>query len=393
MKNENGITLVSLITYIIGMILIMAIIASILSYYNKNMAGINNSSDINLELNKFNSRMIKETKEAGNTVEEVTETTIKFSNGNVYTFADNKIYLGKVQISKYVNEFSARLETEGEKQLLKVYILIGKGTEELAQNFSYTIEGTVKQEGGLTQVGKLERPKSAPWTGEIATSFARGTGTKTNPYIIETPEQLAYLASTTNAGNTHEGEYFKITYDLDLGGEQLSDGTWTGQNWTPIGTSSNHFRGNIDGNNCEISNLYINSIISYIGLFGYITSEESEIKNISIVSGYIKTTSTHAGSIVGMCSSNSASILNCKSAAYVEGTQCVGGIAAWTNGLTKNCEFSGAIVGSGYFFGGIVGYYYGSNATEIESSCVNTGTINGNTGGAIIGRIDTGSYD
>ena len=35
--------------------------------------------------------------------------------------------------------------------------------------------------------------KGAVWNGEVATGYAGGKGTKADPYLIETPNQLAYM--------------------------------------------------------------------------------------------------------------------------------------------------------------------------------------------------------
>jgi len=100
-----------------------------------------------------------------------------------------------------------------------------------------------------------------PWDGTVVTGFAGGSGTEADPYRIETPQQLAYLAYSTNNGNDYSGKYIRLENDLDLGGVQNEDGTWSGQQWTPIGTSSNPFSGNFNGNGYEIFNIYNNRII------------------------------------------------------------------------------------------------------------------------------------
>lgn len=140
MKNNKGITLVSLMMYIIGMVAIAAIISVAVSFYNKNVLTMNDTSDVNMEFNKFDTKMVLETKTAGNKIEEVTNNTIKFSSGNIYTFQDNRIYQNEIVVSDYVKEFIAKLETDGNKQMLRIYILFGKGQIEVVKNLSYVIE-------------------------------------------------------------------------------------------------------------------------------------------------------------------------------------------------------------------------------------------------------------
>lgn len=140
MKNNKGITLISLLIYLIGMIVLIAIVSTVISFYNKNMLKLNNTSDISMELSKFETKMIKETQTLGNKIVEVTDTTIKFTSGNTYTFADDKIYQNTITVSTNVKEFLSSLETDGDKQILRIYILLGKGKEELVKNLSYVIE-------------------------------------------------------------------------------------------------------------------------------------------------------------------------------------------------------------------------------------------------------------
>ncbi len=60
------------------------------------------------------------------------------------------------------------------------------------------------------------------WDGSVASGFAGGDGSEKNPYIIETAEQLAFLAQSVNAGEAYEGKYFKLTSDLVLNDESFT---------------------------------------------------------------------------------------------------------------------------------------------------------------------------
>ena len=67
----------------------------------------------------------------------------------------------------------------------------------------------------------------AAWDGSIATAFAGGTGTESDPYQIANGAQLAYLASSVNSGETYEEKNFVLTANIDLNGLP----------WTPIANS------------------------------------------------------------------------------------------------------------------------------------------------------------
>ena len=96
------------------------------------------------------------------------------------------------------------------------------------------------------------------WDGTVATEFAGGTGTESDPYLIETGAQLAYLAQQTNQG--YSGYYYKLIADIELNSDVLTadfelNGT-PANTWTPIGIS-NYFSGYFDGGNHIVSGVYV----------------------------------------------------------------------------------------------------------------------------------------
>ncbi|MBQ7232697.1 MAG: hypothetical protein IJX07_05685, partial [Bacillales bacterium] len=88
-------------------------------------------------------------------------------------------------------------------------------------------------------------PKLDVWDGSVASSFASGEGTDSNPYIIEKTSQLAFLAQEINSGKDYSGKYFLLACDLDLNNHE----------WTPIGNGTYNFAGFFDGNHHSILNL------------------------------------------------------------------------------------------------------------------------------------------
>jgi len=109
----------------------------------------------------------------------------------------------------------------------------------------------------------------------ITASFALPAGTQANPYKIKTADDLAALATYTNAGNPTKGLYWELENDIDL---SSVCGPTIGS-WTPIGaltiTSSftvegYPFLGNFNGNGHKIENLYISANANGLGLFGMI---------------------------------------------------------------------------------------------------------------------------
>ncbi len=94
------------------------------------------------------------------------------------------------------------------------------------------------------------------WSDNYALTYAGGTGTNIDPYLISTPEQLALLAHQINHDSNTE-KCFKLTNNIDL----------AGHDWVPIGIGATdarkRFEGWFDGNNKVIFNMTITLSESY----------------------------------------------------------------------------------------------------------------------------------
>lgn len=65
----------------------------------------------------------------------------------------------------------------------------------------------------------------------------------TTEFTISDSADLAGLAKLVNAGNNFSGKTIELGDDIDLGGKE----------WTPIGNSTNSFKGVFEGNKHMIS--------------------------------------------------------------------------------------------------------------------------------------------
>ena len=219
---------------------------------------------------------------------------------------------------------------------------------------------------------------SGYWTdaGNYATSFAGGSGTESDPYLISTPQQLAYLSVLINDSSTNSqyaGLYYKQTSNLDM------SAYW----WDTIGTSSYYFSGYYDGGNCTISGLYYQSGYSYQGLFGYVkgisTDNRAIICNVGIINSEIQG-NQYVGGIVGY--SYYCDIYNCYNESIISGSGgYVGGMVGYAYSCDiYNCYNIGNISGSGDYIGGMVG----SIMYNSIYNCYNKGEV---VGGSYIGGI------
>ncbi len=215
-----------------------------------------------------------------------------------------------------------------------------------------------------------------------------GSGTSADPWIINSCIELQDMNKNLD-GN------YALGADINC----LDTRNWNnGAGFNPVGTcgSSNEcgnnnyiysYRGNFDGKNYRILNLFINRpSVDDIGLFGVISSS-STIQNFGLIDGNI-IGAYYVGSIVG---ESYGSINNSYSTGVVQGDSVVGGITGYTeHALVRNVYNTGNVNGSTGYTGGIVGYSY-DNSLVINS--YNTGAISGYGGvGGIVGFNVNSSY-
>ena len=224
------------------------------------------------------------------------------------------------------------------------------------------------------------------WDGS-ASSWTNGSGTESDPYLIETAANLAYLAQKVNEGYQASGQavfeavYFLMTDDLDL----------NNINWTPIGNVNMsmqgfYFAGVFDGWYHNIDKLKITSSSDVCGLFGGAGSK-AVIQRLSVTNGSITSTGTGVGGVVGAVAGE-ARVYQCSFSGSISvsnsGSYCgAGGISAAAAGdsIIIECSFRGSITATnnGGFTGaagagGIVGIAMDNAQIDF---CYNTGNITG----------------
>ena len=216
------------------------------------------------------------------------------------------------------------------------------------------------------------------WDGSIATTFAGGTGTESDPYQIADGAQLAYLASEVNKGQAYENSYFVLTADVNLGNIE----------WTPIGNSFSDalfggtdyslFAGNLDGKGHTISNISIGTENNPFesDVFGLFGATDGKISNLNL----------DGVTICGI-----AKNVNVFSYVYVIGL--AGALAGSASGPIENCHVvnlnmtmntpdNGMV--AAYWIGGLVGALDGGQHIK---ECSASGTIKELSGKGSIGGL------
>lgn len=147
MSNCKGITLISLTIYVTVMLMVVAIVSTITSYFYKNIDTSSEGAKALTEYTKFNSYFSEEANIKNNKVlecntkedEENGKTSyIVFSSNNQYTFisANKAIYCNNVKIADYVNDCQFSYNIKNGKYSVQVLYM--------ADNINKTIEYVLK---------------------------------------------------------------------------------------------------------------------------------------------------------------------------------------------------------------------------------------------------------
>lgn len=219
----------------------------------------------------------------------------------------------------------------------------------------------------LSLVAAMATAQQTTWREHAAASFAGGTGTAEDPYLITTAEELARVAALTYGeeavyegpmGNHDvyaalEGVYFRLENDIDLDGY-----TWDGiGGWATRQTESGDevydeykFMGVFDGNGMSVSNME-----GYYGLFGS-TGLFAEVRDVTVASGYV--TSQGASTFTG-------------------------GIVGNNRGIVEDCVNHASVSSLFFYPGGIVGVNARGEDGSLSGTvrrCVNYGTVSSQPG-------------
>ena len=224
------------------------------------------------------------------------------------------------------------------------------------------------------------------WDG--STKVPSGSGSESDPYLISTGEELAWLATLAAEGSY----YVQLTNDIILNDgtfDQSGNFTKTGETaastphaWTPAKKAVWH----IDGGNHYISGLYINSNDNDdVGLFSNLRGG-SYVKNLTIKNSYVTASQSDKFFGVGVFAGQSSSdFTNCAGENNIVSASryATGGIVGYSNrGSFNGVHTSGSISG-GKGLGGLVGWVFGDT---VFKNCWNGASVSGgNASGGIVG--------
>lgn len=317
----------------------------------------------------------------------------------VGNFADTDTVKGMSHAAMTGPQFALTLNAD--RTASGTYPDVATWTWQLNSYISYPYIGEVAVTAtGWDYVGSRQTETALKSAGELA-----GDGTEANPFVIKSPEALAWWAYIVNSDATKRDTHASLGADIDLAGGAYgkysgpeSDGTDFSRclPWTPIGSGmSNPFSGKFNGNDHTITNLYVGGGFEYAGLFGYARGADAvrpAIENVKVL-GQVAgdDTAKHAGLVLAYahdyvtiqnCSTYARSSVATTHPTYDTTTGGVVGYAhrSWVYSCTNAATVSGMVNA-----GGILG---AGSITPIESSS-NSGTVSGRDVGGIVGLHQT----
>ncbi len=228
----------------------------------------------------------------------------------------------------------------------KAYNVIIDSDLELNRGYAYTMNvkvGKDKIEAGSVNVMEWQPEKElgekesyieeySVWDGKSTESITKGSGSESDPYLIESAAQLAGLAYNINNDDSYnyKGKYYKLMKDIDLASKP----------WTPVGNSTHFPHLRLDGNGKSIINLKVDVSDGCAGLFywlaGTSSTEKSLVRNLTIRNADVKTGGRDAGVIVGFTSF--LDIIDCRVDGSVTSAYCAGGIVGSGDPSIINCR-------------------------------------------------------
>lgn len=291
-------------------------------------------------------------------------TAINYPNDEISVAETNVVTLGGVNIGDSANELDVTINYDS------------GGLEDLEA--SGTISGDLQVAENFTSVSHNEAPSNLQDILDEMEANERGDGSQSNPYVILNDREL-------QAMNADKDAYYELGINIDAS----QTGEWnSGKGFDPIGSSSDHFSGELDGNGFEIKGLTVDRpSTNQVGLFGQIRG--ADVQNIEIKDAEIKG-ANYVGGVAGQQRGGTSIIRSVSFDGLVNGSGIAGGIVGYNYGASLGAPIVGSAnvfrsenygkVDGGNRVGGIAGY----NRGTINNS-LSRGSVNGSNevGGAV----------
>lgn len=142
MKSDKGITLTSLMIYVIGMTIVVALISTLTVFFYRNIdiSAINDNTTT--QYTKFLSYFTEEINNKNNAVVDCKDNYIIFSSGNQYTYMEeNKsIYKNKIKLCDNVEKCEFSYKYQDSNYIINIEFKSGKVDKTGKNMMTYTIK-------------------------------------------------------------------------------------------------------------------------------------------------------------------------------------------------------------------------------------------------------------
>lgn len=141
MKKEKGVTMVSLVIYVVVMTIAISIMSSIVTNFYENIDTVQVDVQEVVQFSKFNNYFLKEIKSDNNKVEKISDENdyILFTSGNAFSIFDNDIYFNNIKVCKNVKSIQINFGKDGDG-IDKSIINIKLSFEKFNKSMNYKIE-------------------------------------------------------------------------------------------------------------------------------------------------------------------------------------------------------------------------------------------------------------
>jgi|GEM_PF-986210 len=315
--------------------------------------------------------------------EDSTYAALRNINNAPVAFPDSIVVYGSILLDTALLANDYDYENVQNALVYKVISTSAKNSTISGNNFAFNSDAAIGSTDTIKyRTGELQTNNDTLWGNTTHAVLyhsinLKGSGTKNDPYLIETLENLKTLSEITVIWD----KCFRQTANINASNTK----SWhNSKGFSPIGNSTCHFTGNYNGKGHSINGLYINrSDSSNIALFGYAGTgaliDSLGLTNINI------TGNINVGGLIGYNKAGTISYNYCSG--NVEGDSCVGNLTGCNSGTITNSYSSGNVNGN-VNTGGLTGYNNAGTINNTYSTCATTGDsyvggLAGNNSGTI----------
>ncbi len=128
-KNDRGVTLISLTIYVVLMLAVVAVMAGFKDNVDKTLKTMGEYASVVPEINKMHMYMLDEANIENNKILKRNSdgTYVEFTSGNKYLFSENKVYKNSVRILSDVSNCTFEIGQENNNDVLYVNLELDDG--------------------------------------------------------------------------------------------------------------------------------------------------------------------------------------------------------------------------------------------------------------------------